>query len=64
MAQFSSTPPSLHTAHRKKQKYETPSFMVIELIMESQLLSGSSVPAGKKSLPVPNVNPIGNGGDL
>lgn len=40
------TPPLVLAAPNKKQKYQKPSFEVIELNVESPLLSGSSQPTG------------------
>ena len=46
------TPPLVLAAQKQKQKYHKPSFEVIDINMESPLLSGSSKqPAG--------MNPIG-----
>ncbi len=59
MTQKLLTPPPVLAALQPKQKYNKPSFEVIDIIIESPLLSGSSTPTSKKS----PINPLTPGTD-
>ena len=59
MAKFKETPPVL-AAQNTKQKYHRPSFEVIGINMESNLLAGSGTPTSKN---LPKVPPIKKGDD-
>ena len=50
--------PAVLPARNEKKQYHKPSFEVIDINMESPLLSGSGTPLSKK---LPDVNPIENG---
>lgn len=63
MLKINLTPPPVLAAQKEIKKYQKPMFEVINLDMESPLLAGSGIPT-KKNIPVPKVDPIGDGGDL
>lgn len=60
MLTINTIPPPVLAAQQKIKKYQKPTFEVIDLDMESPLLSGSGKPTTKK---LPTVNPIDNGTD-
>ena len=51
-----STPPTVLSARNERKQYHKPSFEVIDINMESPLLTSSTLPTSKKS-PVNDVFP-------